>query len=99
MIFLVLESTSSRILFHYGVENCEEEVIQLVTPILVSQRLLQEELRSQVHEIQLGTNILQFICHSFAGTEYNLIVQGSKKNYQQIKGKIKFFWGKIDIQF
>ena len=85
---LVFEKT--ELLFHYD-ENLEsgeeaeaDKVIQLVTPILVSQRVLQEELASKVHEIKANNWILLISCHSFAGQNYNLILLCKEEQQQQI---------------
>ena len=76
MRVLVLESNSSKILFNFAKNEAkidENLLIQLVTPILVSQRILLEEIDSQIQEIKLGSeNVVLFSKHSY-GT-YTLIV-------------------------
>lgn len=93
---LVVEKT--EILFAYD-ENllrpeASDKVIQLVTPILVSQRVLQEELRSQVHEIKANNWILVISCHSFAGQNYSLICKGKAENVKPIRA-----FGNVACQF
>ncbi len=78
MKILVLDESSSQILFHYGFSpwtcQVENKVIQLVTPIQASQRVLQDELGSQVQEIQLGANNILISCHSFGDRRYTLLL-------------------------
>ena len=84
MQVLILETCSSRILFQYDSDGrkrkeenqskTEPEMIQLVTPILVSQKVFREELSEEVEEIQIGSKKVLISCHSYE--TYTLIVIG-----------------------
>ena len=75
MKLLVLASHSSQVLYQYGWQKKNEnKLMQLVTPILVSQRILQEELQTSIQEIRLGAHLIMLSRHHLQ--RYTLIVQG-----------------------
>ena len=85
--FLVVETGTCRILFQCRNSVRDEpinKVMQLLTPILASIRVLQDQLRSQLHEIQLGASIALISCHGYGGC-FTLIVRGQRRSYVQIK--------------
>ena len=85
--FLVVETGTCRILFQCRNSVRDDpinKVMQLLTPILASIRVLQDQLRSQLHEIQLGASIALISCHGYGGC-FTLIVRGQRRSYVQIK--------------
>ena len=84
---LVVETGTCRILFQClssARDDPINKVMQVLTPILASIRVLQDQLGSQLHEIQLGASIALISCHGYGGC-FTLIVRGQRRSYVQIK--------------
>lgn len=79
----IIESRTAQVLFSYPKSsNGSSRIMQLVTPIILGQRVFREELHFEAMEVRVGANVLLVSSHL---DRYTLMVKGDAKAYIELK--------------